>query len=89
MIASAPGLVDEWLQARNALSIEIFCRTPFIRHPPPSAAPEGFANCVIRGTRATRKPSCVTRPSWMRRNHRHPTLDAEEVHGDQVRAVAP
>ncbi|HYH82640.1 MAG TPA: hypothetical protein VEX86_22805, partial [Longimicrobium sp.] len=21
-------LVDEWLQARNALSIEIFCRTP-------------------------------------------------------------
>jgi hypothetical protein len=52
------GLADEWLQAWNALRIEIF-----LEHHLPSftrsAAPERFANCVIRGESSLPQPPCI------------------------------
>jgi hypothetical protein len=52
-------LFDEWLQARNALSIEIFLQdTPWGLTP--SSAPEGLANCVIGGKSSTPLLPCVT-----------------------------
>ena len=80
------GLVDEWLQARNALSIEIFLQhTPFGRSPV-------FCARRLRQLRhqggieptaaSVRRPAFVDRP-----NDRHPAIDAEDVHGDSAHLV--
>ena len=80
------GLVDEWLQARNELSIEIFLQHTRFERSPRLSAPEGFGNCVIRGNRAHRSP--VRRPAFVDRpNDRHPAIDAEDVHGESARFV--
>ena len=72
---------DEWLQARIALSIEIFCRTPPLGSSPRRLRLEGLANCVIRGNRALGCFPASPQPPWMRANDRHPFVDAEDVHG--------
>jgi hypothetical protein len=58
----APELVDESLQAGNALSIEILNFSQ--EHPlpsfTPSSAAEGFVHCVIRGESSPPDPRCVS-----------------------------
>jgi hypothetical protein len=69
------GLVDEWLQVRNALSIEIFSQDHPLPSFTPSSAPEGFVNCVIGGIEPSL--SSVRLSAFVdRANDRHPAIDA-------------
>jgi hypothetical protein len=80
-------LVDEWLQVRNELSIEIFLQDPLVGCLPLSSAPEGFVNCVIRGIEHSAASVRHLTPPWDRRMIViHPS---EDVHGRQTRLVTP
>jgi hypothetical protein len=57
------GLVDEWLHARNALSIENFLRDTRFGRSPRLFRLNGFGNCVISRNRALQ--SYVHRSSFV------------------------
>ena len=80
------GLVDEWLQARNELSIEIFLQHTRFGRSPRLLRLKASATASSGGIEPTaasvRRPAFVDRP-----NDRHPAIDAEDVHGDPARLV--
>ena len=80
------GLVDEWLQARNELSIEIFLQDTHFRRSPRLLRLKASATASSGGIESTaafvRRPAFVDRP-----NDRHPAIDAEDVQSDSARLV--
>jgi hypothetical protein len=83
------GLVDEWLQVRNELSIEIFCGTPPFRRSPGLPRLNASSTASSGDTGAFRGVLASLRFRGCGAPHRRPTLDAEEVHGRQARLIAP
>ncbi|MFL5511406.1 MAG: hypothetical protein ACJ8CN_03075 [Gemmatimonadales bacterium] len=92
--AGGPGdcgsarLVDEWLQARNALSIEIFLQDTLSGSSPRFLRLKASATASLGGIEhsaaSVRHPALVDAGE-----HRHPSVDAEDVRGGQTRLVAP
>ena len=80
------GLADEWLQARNALSIEIFLQDTLFRRSPRHLRLKA-RQLRHRGNLSPPRPPCVA-PAFVNAVQRsYPTINAEDVRGDQARLV--
>src|SRR5215213_2749493 len=84
----SPGLVDEWLQVRNALSIEIFLRDTLWGSSPrllrPKASPTSSSGGNEHSAASVRHPAFVDAG-----DDRHPSIGAEDMHSGRTRLVIP
>src|SRR5215213_6310628 len=82
------GLVDEWLQVRNALSIEIFLRDTQWGSSPrllrPKASPTASSGGNEHSAASVRHPAFVDAG-----DDRHPSIGAEDMHSGRTRLVSP
>src|SRR5215213_6120816 len=84
----SPGLVDEWLQVRNALSIEIFLLDTLWGSSPrllrPKASPTASSGGNEHSAASVRHPAVVDAG-----DDRHPSIGAEDMHSGRTRLVSP
>ena len=87
-MAASAGLADEWLQARNELSIEIFLPHPLIgssrRLPRLKASPTASS-----GDPSRPRPPCVAPAFVDPVQPSSSSSDATDAHGGQARLVPP